>query len=281
MNKKVIFSDRSNSLLQQYFKDISKYAILDNDTINELIVKAHNGDNKSRDKIINSNLRFVVTIAKQFQNRGVPLMDLIASGLEGLCKAADKYDPTKGVKFVGYAAWWIKQAIYTSIYWHGREIRLPVSQQLNVIKILEATNNFIKKNGRNPTTAEIHSATDIPEKTIDYLAQFSNRLVSVDDFIGGDEEHSQVCDIIPDNNIPLDEQVNKEFIYNEICRCLKILTCREHDIVCLSFGIGMPSLTKPEIGELLGIGSERVRQIREKALDKIRKHCNLQLSKLI
>lgn len=281
MNKKVIFSDRTNVLLQQYFKDISKYKILDNDLINDLVIKYRNGDFKARDKIINSNLRFVVTLAKQFQNRGVPLMDLVSSGLEGLCKAVDKYDPTKGVKFVGYAAWWIKQAIYTVIYWYGREIRLPVSQQLNVIKILEATNTFLKEHGRTPTTREIHEATGISEKTIDYLAQFSNKLVSVDDFIGGDEENSQVCDVIPDGEESLEEQVNRTFIREELYKCFKLLTNREHDVICLLFGINVNPLSKAEVGALFGIGSERVRQIREKALNKIRKKYNRQLQKLI
>ena len=192
MNKRVIFSDKSDSLLQSYFRDISKYKILDNEEINKLIVEAQNGDEKAREKVITSNLRFVVTIAKQFQNRGIPLMDLISSGLEGLCKSVNKFDPTRGVKFLNYSAWWIKQCIYTTIYWYGREIRLPVTQHLKVIQILRATNEFIKKNGRNPTTNELHTLTNIPEKQIDYLAQFSNRLVSVDDFIGGDEENSQV-----------------------------------------------------------------------------------------
>ena len=116
MNKRVIFSDKSDSLLQSYFRDISKYKILDNEEINKLIVEAQNGDEKAREKVITSNLRFVVTIAKQFQNRGIPLMDLISSGLEGLCKSVNKFDPTRGVKFLNYSAWWIKQCIYTTIY---------------------------------------------------------------------------------------------------------------------------------------------------------------------
>ena len=281
MNKRVIFSDKSDSLLQSYFRDISKYKILDNEEINKLIVKAQNGDEKAREKVITSNLRFVVTIAKQFQNRGIPLMDLISSGLEGLCKSVNKFDPTRGVKFLNYSAWWIKQCIYTTIYWYGREIRLPVTQHLKVIQILRATNEFIKKNGRNPTTNELHTLTNIPEKQIDYLAQFSNRLVSVDDFIGGDEENSQVCDVIPDGEPPLDEQINKSFINRELCKCLDVLPVREHDIIIMLFGIGMNPMPKQEVGDMFGIGVERVRQIKEKALDRIRKRCNLQLSKLI
>ena len=268
MNKRVIFSDKSDSLLQSYFRDISKYKILDNEEINKLIVEAQNGDEKASEKVITSNLRFVVTIAKQFQNRGIPLMDLISSGLEGLCKSVNKFDPTRGVKFLNYSAWWIKQCIYTTIYWYGREIRLPVTQHLKVIQILRATNEFIKKNGRNPTTNELHTLTNIPEKQIDYL-------------IGGDEENSRVCDVIPDGEPSLDEQVNKSFINKELCKCLNILPVREHDIIVMLFGIGINPMSKQEVGDMFGIGVERVRQIKEKALDKIRKRCNLQLSKLI
>ena len=187
MPKKVIFTDRSNSLLASYLKDISKYKILDPDEIVKLVKSAQEGDSIAKEKVVQSNLRFVVTIAKQFQNRGIPLMDLISSGNEGLIKAIDKFDVTRGVTFLSYAVWWIRQSIYNSIYWQAREIRLPMSQQLLVISILDATNKFLQTNCRNPSSEEISEITGIPRDQIDYLSQFSNKLVSVDDFIGGDE----------------------------------------------------------------------------------------------
>ena len=130
MSKRIIFTDHSNELLTSYLRDISKYKILTQDEVACLIEKAQKGDSKAKNEVVQSNLRFVVTIAKQFQNRGIPLMDLISSGNEGLIKSVDKYDATKGTTFLSYAVWWIRQCIYNSIYWQAREIRLPMSQQL-------------------------------------------------------------------------------------------------------------------------------------------------------
>lgn len=281
MPKKVIFTDRSNSLLASYLKDISKYKILDPDEIVKLVKSAQEGDSISKEKVVQSNLRFVVTIAKQFQNRGIPLMDLISSGNEGLIKAIDKFDVTRGVTFLSYAVWWIRQSIYNSIYWQAREIRLPMSQQLLVISILDATNKFLQTNCRNPSSEEISEITGIPRDQIDYLSQFSNKSVSVDDFIGGDEENSQVCDIIPDGEPLLDEQVNKSYVTKELESLLSKLTVREHDLMCMLFGIGMPSVNPKIIAEMYGVGNERIRQMKEGALAKLRRRFSNQLKNLL
>lgn len=281
MNKKIIFTDSSNTLLKSFFRDISKYKPLNIEELNDLIVKAHNGDKKAKDKVINSNLKFVVYVAKQFQNRGVPLMDLISSGIYGLIKAVEKFDVTRNVKFLSYAIWWIKQSIYNSIYWQGREIRLPVTQHMAIVKISEATNKFLKEYGRQPTTPELANLTGLAEANIDYIAQFAAKLVSVDDYVGNDEDKSQVGELIPNGDIAIDEDVNKTFINNEINKCMSILSNREHDVICLAFGLGVPQMTHEEIGAMLGICKERIRQLKEKALDKLRKRCNLQLQKLI
>lgn len=281
MPKKVIFTDRSNSLLASYLKDISKYKILDPDEIVKLVKSAQEGDSIAKEKVVQSNLRFVVTIAKQFQNRGIPLMDLISSGNEGLIKAIDKFDITRGVTFLSYAVWWIRQSIYNSIYWQAREIRLPMSQQLLVISILDATNKFLQTNCRNPSSEEISEITGIPRDQIDYLSQFSNKLVSVDDFIGGDEENSQVCDIIPDGEPLLDEQVNKSYVTKELESLLSKLTVREHDLMCMLFGIGMPSVNPKIIAEMYGVGNERIRQMKEGALAKLRRRFSNQLKNLL
>lgn len=281
MPKKVIFTDRSNSLLASYLKDMSKYKILDPDEIVKLVKSAQEGDSIAKEKVVQSNLRFVVTIAKQFQNRGIPLMDLISSGNEGLIKAIDKFDVTRGVTFLSYAVWWIRQSIYNSIYWQAREIRLPMSQQLLVISILDATNKFLQTNCRNPSSEEISEITGIPRDQIDYLSQFSNKLVSVDDFIGGDEENSQVCDIIPDGEPLLDEQVNKSYVTKELESLLSKLTVREHDLMCMLFGIGMPSVNPKIIAEMYGVGNERIRQMKEGALAKLRRRFSNQLKNLL
>lgn len=281
MSKKIIFTDRSDSLLTSYLKDISKYKILDSDEVTRLICEAQKGDDVAREQVIKSNLRFVVTIAKQFQNRGIPLMDLISSGNEGLMKAIDKFDPERGVTFLSYAVWWIRQSIYNSIYWQAREIRLPMSQQLLVISILDATNKFLQSHDRNPSSEEISEMTDIPREQIDYLAQFSNKIVSVDDFIGGDEENSQVCDVIPDGEDPLDEQVNKIYVAKEIENLLSKLTIREHDLICMLFGIGMAPVNPKIIADMYGVGGERIRQMKEGALAKLRRRFSNQLKNLL
>ena len=281
MSKKIIFTDRSDSLLTSYLRDISKYKILDSTEVTRLYCEAQKGDDVARERVIKSNLRFVVTIAKQFQNRGIPLMDLISSGNEGLMKAIDKFDPERGVTFLSYAVWWIRQSIYNSIYWQAREIRLPMSQQLLVISILDATNKFLQSHDRNPSSEEISEMTDIPREQIDYLAQFSNKLVSVDDFIGGDEENSQVCDIIPDGEDPLDEQVNKSYVTKELENLLSKLTIREHDLICMLFGIGMAPVNPKIIADMYGVGGERIRQMKEGALAKLRRRFSNQLKNLI
>ena len=281
MNKKIIFTDRSDSLLTSYLKDISKYKILEASEITSLIEEAQKGDNIAKEKVIKSNLRFVVTIAKQFQNRGIPLMDLISSGNEGLIKAVDKFDTTKGVTFLSYAVWWIRQSIYSSIYWQAREIRLPMSQQLLVISILDATNKFLQTHDRNPSSEELSEMTNIPREQIDYLSQFSNKLVSVDDFIGGDEENSQVCDVIPDGEPPLEDIVNKSYVTDVLEKTLSKLTVREHDLMCMLFGIGMNPVNPKVIADMYGVGGERIRQMKEGALSKIRRRFSNQLKNLL
>lgn len=281
MIKKIIFTDRSDSLLNTYLRDISRYKILEYSEVNELIKKAQNGDKEAREKVINSNLRFVVTVAKQFQNRGLPLMDLISSGNEGLMKAVDKFDTERGVTFLSYAIWWIRQSIYNSIYWQAKEIRLPMSQQLLVNTITDCIDKFLKEHHRNPSSIEISEITEIPVEQIDFLAQFSNKLVSVDDFIGGDEENSQVCDVIPDGEPSLEDIINKEYVTAELEDMLDQLTVREHDLICMYFGIGMSSVNPKVIADMYGVGGERIRQMKEAALAKIKRKFGNKLKTLL
>ena len=281
MIKKVIFTDRSDSLLTAYLRDISRYKILECSEINELIEKAQAGDEKAREKVITSNLRFVVTVAKQFQNRGIPLMDLISSGNIGLSTAVDKFDTKRGVTFLSYAIWWIRQSIYNSIYWQAKEIRLPMSQQLLVNTITDCIDKFLKEHHRNPSSIEISEITEIPVEQIDFLAQYSNKLVSVDDFIGGDEENSQVCDVIPGDEEPLEDVVNKQYVTDEIKGMLSRLTIREHDLLCMYFGIGMPKVNAKVIADMYGVGNERIRQMKEAALAKLKKRFSNKLKTLI
>ena len=281
MSKKVIFTDYKDDLLNSYLKDISKYKVLDTSEVAILISRAQQGDEAARNKVITSNLRFVVTIAKQYQNRGVPLMDLIAAGTEGLIKSVDKFDVTRGTVFLTYAGWWIKQCIYNTIYAHGEEIRLPISQRLIVIKILDATNKFLQTHSRNPSVEELVELTGVDAAQIDFLSQYSNKLLSIDDFIGGDEEGNQLCDVIPDEEAPLDDQINRKFVLSDLDNMLDTLSNREQDLLRLYFGIGMDPVDSKTISEMFGVGKERIRQMKETALRRLKKKFYHQLKGLV
>lgn len=280
MTKKVIYPNYKDELLNSYFKDISKYLVLDSSEVAILISKAQAGDENAREKVITSNLRFVITLAKQFQNRGIDLVDLISAGVEGLCKSIDKFDVNRGTTFLTYAGWWIKQCIYNTIYSHGNEIRLPVSQHLLVIKILDATNKFSQKYSRNPSPEELSELTGIDIKQINFLSQFSNKIMSVDDFIG-DEEGNQLCDIIPSNDPSLDDQVNKKLVLSNLDQMLDYLPDREHDLLRLLFGIGMDSIDTTTASNMYGVCKERIRQMKESALGKLRRKFANQLKDLL
>ncbi len=280
MSSKIINTDYKDELLNSYLKTISKYKVLDSSEVAILISKAQAGDEKARETVITSNLRFVVTIAKQFQNRGIPLMDLISAGTEGLIKSVDKFDVTRGTVFLTYAGWWIKQCIYNTIYAYSGDIRLPISQRLLVIKILDATNEYLQKYSHNPSVEELSEITGISTSQINFLSQFSNKSLSLDDFVG-DEEGNQLQDIIPDNSPLLDDQVNKNLVLSNLDDMLDALTDREHDLIRMLFGIGMEAVDSTTVSEMFGVCKERIRQMKEAALDKLKKKFYNQLKGLL
>lgn len=208
-------------------------------------------------------------------------MDLIAAGTEGLIKSVDKFDVTRGTVFLTYAGWWIKQCIYNTIYAHGEEIRLPISQRLIVIKILDATNKFLQTHSRNPSVEELVELTGVDAAQIDFLSQYSNKLLSIDDFIGGDEEGNQLCDIIPDDEAPLDDQINRKFVLSDLDNMLDTLSNREQDLLRMYFGIGMDPVDSKTISEMFGVGKERIRQMKETALRRLKKKFYHQLKGLV
>ena len=281
MNDKIIYTDYKDELLNSYLKDIAKYKVLDTSEVAFLVSRAQQGDEKARERLITSNLRFVVTIAKKYQNRGISLMDLISAGTEGLIKSIEKFDTERGTVFLTYAGWWIKQCIYNTIYAHGEEIRLPISQRLLVIKILDTTNDFVQKYSRNPSSEELAELTGIDIHQINFLSQFSNKLLSIDDFIGDGEEKNQLCDIIPDNEPLLDDQINKKFVLSNLDKMLDALSDREHDLIRMLFGIGMDPVDSTTVSEMYGVGKERIRQMKESALGKLKKKFANQLNGLL
>lgn len=280
MSKKLIYTDYKDELLNSYLKDISKYKVLNANEMAILISKAQEGDEVAREKVITSNLRFVVTMAKKFQNRGVHIMDLISAGNQGLITSLSKYRFDKGTTFLTYAGWWIKQCIYNIIYAHGDSIRLPISQRLQVIKIIDATNSYSQKYSRNPSSEELSELTGIDVSQINFLSQFSNKVLSVDDFLG-DEDGNQLKDVIPDKEPLLDDQVNKKLVLDELDNMLEILTDREHDLIRMLFGIGMNPVDSKDVADMFGVGKERVRQMKESALKKLKRRFSNQLKGLI
>lgn len=281
MTKKVIYTDYKDELLNSYLKEIAKYKVLEPSEIAVLISKAQDGDKQARDKVITSNLRFVVTMAKRFQNRGIDIMDLISAGNQGLTISVDKYNPDKGTTFLTYAGWWIKQCIYNTIYSHGESIRLPVTQRLLVIKIIDATNTYIKKYSRSPSSEELSEITGIPTSQINFLSQFSNKMLSIDDFLSGDDEGNQLCDVIPDNEPSLDDQINRKLVLEELDAMLETLTDREHDLIRMLFGIGMNPVESKDVADMFGVGKERIRQMKESACKKLKRKFSNQLKGLL
>lgn len=258
-----------NSALASYLKDINKYPIYPPEVISELIRKAQEGDIKARNKVVESHLRFVIKLAKPFQHRGIPLIDLINEGNMGLMYAIDKYDFTKGVPFINYSVYWIKQFMHQAVYWVGKEIRLPVSQHLKIIKLIHASAEFEKTHNREPSVQELTAITKIDEVDIDYLTKYVGKLISIDDYIGGDTENSQLGEIIPDPDTELDKTLSKLFLSEEIHVMLDKIPVREHDVLCLLFGINVQQMSLYEVGELYGIVPERIRQIRDSAFKRL------------
>lgn len=279
MSKKV--NNFTDPILASYLSDISKYKILDSSEIAELINKAQAGDDIARETLITSNLRFVVSIAKQYQNRGIELSDLISEGVYGLAKSIDKFDIAKGTTFLTYAGWWVKQCIYNIIYNNGNTIRLPISQRLLVLKIVDTTNEFIHKHSKQPSVEELSELTGISTQQINYLSQFSNKLISLNEFIGSDEDGSQFGDTLANGDLLLDDQINKQMILQNLNTMLNTLSAKEYDLICMTFGINMDPVDPVKIANMFGVCKERIRQMKKAALNKLKTRFSKQLIELL
>lgn len=253
-----------------YFKDIKRYKVLDKETMNELIIKAHNGDNRAKDKVINANLKFVVLLANKFKVKGMNVEDLISSGNIGLVKAVERFNPELNVPFTSYASYWIEQAMYKLIYDCRNTIRLPLTQRVIANKIAKATNEYIKENGATPSSSELSTILNIPVAKIDFLAKFNNKTASLDEPIGnGEDEYSQLQDMIA-SDYNLEEEVNIRLISKLLNESTSLLNNREHDVLCLLYGIYETSLSLKEVSDIFGVSKERIRQIRDKALTRLK-----------
>ena len=267
----------NSELLQKYFKDISKYPIYKGDEQIELAKQFKNGDLKARDKLINSNLRFVVTCAKQFVGQGVPLVDLISSGNLGLIQSIEKFDPYKGYHFISYAVWYIRREIMKSIYNTGRTIRYPITYISIITKVKKIYNDFISKNQREPTEEELVKLSNITQKQYDSVILNKSYCQSLDTPITEDGK-SSIEDIIPEEVNPLSDLFTKESILNS----LKVLNPREYKVITEYYGLnGNYEKTIKEIAKEMNLGDERIRQIRKEAVKKLNKRCGKTLKTLL
>lgn len=266
-------TDRQDASLSLYFKDVSKQPMVD---INEEIALARRiqeGDKQALDKLVKANLRFAISVAKQYQNKGLSLVDLIQEASFGLIEAAKKYDPDRGYKFISYAVWWIRQAIIRAISEQCRTVRVPMNQIANMNKINKAVDRFEKEHQRRPSNEELEDETNIESGKISQTLTSIGKAISLDAPFSTDEEAGCLLDILPNSNsVNADRLVMEESISKELELVLQKLSNREGDVLRMSFGLGMFPMALEEIAIRFGIGAERVRQIQNEALSKIREN---------
>ena len=266
-------TNRESASLDKYLQEIGREELISVEEEVELAQRIRKGDQKALDKLTKANLRFVVSVAKQYQNQGLSLPDLINEGNLGLIKAAEKFDETRGFKFISYAVWWIRQSILQALAEQSRIVRLPLNQVGSLNKINKALQKFEQDHERMPSPDELAEILDIPRDKIADTLRVSGRHVSVDaPFVDG--EDNSLLDVLVNNDSPnADKGLVNESLNKEIERALSTLTERERDIVKDFFGIGTQEMTLEEIGEKFGLTRERVRQIKEKAIRRLR-HSN-------
>ncbi|HEY9166375.1 MAG TPA: sigma-70 family RNA polymerase sigma factor [Candidatus Kryptonia bacterium] len=265
------YPSRENQTIDKYLQEIGKVDLLTPEEEIELAIKVRENDQRALEKLIKANLRFVVSVAKQYQNQGLSLGDLINEGNLGLIKAAKRFDPTRGFKFISYAVWWIRQSILQALAEQSRIVRLPLNRVGALNKIGKKFSELEQEFEREPSPSEIAEQLDMSLYEVDKTLQISGRHLSVDQpFVQG--EDNKLLDVMADDNqLPPDHTLMKESLRTEVERALKSLTDREAEVIRLYFGIEREHpLTLEEIGEKFNLTRERVRQIKEKAIRRLR-----------
>ena len=272
-------TNRESASLDKYLQEIGREPLISVEEEVELAQRIRKGDRAALDKLTRANLRFVVSVAKQYQNQGLSLPDLINEGNCGLIKAAEKFDETRGFKFISYAVWWIRQSILQALAEQSRIVRLPLNQVGSLNKINKALSRFEQENERRPSPEELAEELDIPIDKIADTLKVSGRHISVDaPFVEG--EDNSLLDVLVNDDSPVaDHTLIDESLQKEIDRALETLTQREADIIRMFFGIGCQEMTLEEIGSKFTLTRERVRQIKEKAIRRLRNNTKNKLLK--
>ena len=274
-------TDRKDASLGIYFKDVSKLSMITPEKEVELTKRIKLGDKAAANELVTANLRFVISVAKQYQNKGLDLVDLIQEGNIGMLEAAYKFDETRGYRFISYAVWWIRQSIMRAISEQCRTVRVPMSQIVNMSKINKMSEKFEQKNGRAPSMDEIEEETNLNRKKINMSLASTYRSVSLESPLR-DEDASCLLDVLPnDNSESTDTTALKSDLIIEIEHILSKLSYREQDVLRMSFGIGVQAMSNDEIANRFGIGGERIRQIQHSAINHIRNKYKNELSELL
>lgn len=270
-------TSRESLALDKYLNDISKIDLLEPEEEAVLAKKIREGDKEALERLTRANLRFVVSVAKQYQNQGLSLSDLINEGNVGLMKAAKRFDESKGFKFISYAVWWIRQSILQAIVEYSRMVRLPLNKVALFQKVKNARNSFIQEFEREPSIAELAAAVDVSPKEVEDILENGSSHLSLDAPVGGEVDASAtMLDFYMDGESEApDLELMNESLADEVKIGLSALAPREMDVLVLYYGLGDESaMNLEEIGHRFGLTRERVRQIKERALRRLRKKIN-------
>lgn len=274
-------TNRELASLDKYLADIAKEDMVSAEEEVVLAQRIKAGDEVALERLVRANLRFVVSVAKQYQNQGISLPDLINEGNLGLIKAAQRFDETKGFKFISYAVWWIRQSILQAVAEQSRLVRLPLNQVGNLTKIKKTSSRLEQLYHRQPTYKEIADELDLPEDKVIAAFRMNTKQVSMDAPVGEDDDMSLIDTIIPEGVTGADDNITRKYDTAEIHRSMSILTDKEREIINLYFGIDAThNYTLEEIAYRLDLTRERVRQIKDKALKKLKQHPNKVLQRM-
>lgn len=274
-------TNRELASLDKYLSDISREEMVTAEEEVVLAQRIKGGDEEALEKLVRANLRFVVSVAKQYQNQGISLPDLINEGNVGLIKAAQRFDETKGFKFISYAVWWIRQSILQAVAEQSRLVRLPMNQVGSLSKIKKTSSRLEQLYHRQPTTKEIADELDLPEYKVLAAFRMNTKEISMDAPMGDDDDMSFIDTLIPEDDSSADATIVRKLDNAEIHRSMSILTDKEREIINLYFGLDVShSYTLEEIAYRLDLTRERVRQIKDKALKKLKQNPNKNLLKM-